>query len=157
MPLVSMTLSPRADQVRTARMVAATAARRSGVAEELLDDVRLAVAEACSRAVRRHAAAGSTDLVELTFTDDVNTFSVAVIDHAGPTPVSPGGLDGDDREPGALDGDDREPGGDDAGFDLDDPDALSLALIAGLIPSHQVAAGPTAGSTQVTMTWPLST
>lgn len=147
MPLVSMTLSPRADQVRTARMVAATAARRSGVAEELLDDVRLAVAEACSRAVRRHAAAGSTDLVELTFTDDVNTFSVAVIDHAGPTPVSPGGLDGDDREPG----------GDDAGFDLDDPDALSLALIAGLIPSHQVAAGPTAGSTQVTMTWPLST
>jgi len=142
-----MTLSPRADQVRTARMVAATAARRSGVAEELLDDVRLAVAEACSRAVRRHVATGSTDLVALTFTDDVDAFSVAVIDRAGPNPAATG------ERPNYASGLD----GDDPGIDLDDPDALSLALIAGLIPSHRVTAGPTAGSTQVTMTWPLST
>jgi len=127
-----MTLSPRADQVRTARLVAATAARRSGVAEELLDDVRLAVAEACSRAVRRHAAAGSDELVALTFDDDDAGFTVVVVDNAGGTAPSA------------------------AALDLEDPDDLSLALIAGLIETHEIGPGPTRGSTQVSMTWPRS-
>ena len=49
---VSFTALPA--HVRTARLVATAVARRSGVAEALLDEVRLAVGEACSRAVEAH-------------------------------------------------------------------------------------------------------
>ena len=40
-----------AAHVRTARLIAAAMARRSGVGEDVLDEVRLAVGEACARAV----------------------------------------------------------------------------------------------------------
>ena len=51
MPTVELRFSALPAHVRTARLVAATVARRSGVDEDLLDEVRLAVGEACSRAV----------------------------------------------------------------------------------------------------------
>jgi Histidine kinase-like ATPase domain len=41
--------------VRTARLVASAVARQCGVDEAVLDEVRLAVGEACSRAVELHA------------------------------------------------------------------------------------------------------
>ncbi len=133
--------------MRTARLVAAVAARRSGVSEELLDDVRLAVAEACSRAVRRHVSAGSVVPIEVTFTDDADEFTVSVADHVGgridPTGSTPAQT-GPTAEQATID------------IDLADPDALSLAVIAGLIPSHEVRAGSTPGSTQVVMSWPRS-
>src|SRR4029450_124954 len=44
--------------VRTARLVAAAAARRAGVDEQLLDEIRLAVGEACSRGVGGHRGGG---------------------------------------------------------------------------------------------------
>jgi anti-sigma regulatory factor (Ser/Thr protein kinase) len=46
---VSFTALPA--HVRTARLVALAVARRAGVPDDLLDEVRLAVGEACSRAV----------------------------------------------------------------------------------------------------------
>src|SRR5579859_1515657 len=54
MPTVEMTFTPLPAHVRTARLVATAMARRSGVPEALLDEVRLAVGEACSRAVEVH-------------------------------------------------------------------------------------------------------
>lgn len=142
-----MSLSPRADQVRTARLVAAVAARRSGVSEELLDDVRLAVAEACSRAVRRHVNAGSVVPIDVTFTDDDGAFTVSVADHVG------GGPDQSGQAPAQAGPAIEQPAID---IDLADPDALSLAVIAGLISSHEVRAGSTPGSTRVVMSWPRS-
>ncbi len=142
-----MSLSPRADQVRTARLVAAVAARRSGVSEELLDDVRLAVAEACSRAVRRHVNAGSVIPIDVTFTDDDDEFTVSVADHVGGRTDQTGptsAQSGPTAEQATVD------------IDLADPDALSLAVIAGLISSHIVRAGSTPGSTRVVMSWPRS-
>ena len=53
MATVEVTFTPLPVHVRTARLVATAVARRSGVAESLLDEVRLAVGEACSRAVER--------------------------------------------------------------------------------------------------------
>ena len=41
--------------VRTARVVCVAAARRAGLADELVDELRLAVGEACARAVGLHA------------------------------------------------------------------------------------------------------
>ena len=57
------------EHVRTARLVAAAVARRAGVAESVLDEVRLAVGEACSRAVGLHQRGGSTSPVRVALTD----------------------------------------------------------------------------------------
>src|SRR5260370_4722906 len=54
MATVEMTFTPLPAHVRTARLVATAVARRSGVPESLLDEVRLAVGEACSRAAEAH-------------------------------------------------------------------------------------------------------
>ena len=51
MPTVELLFSALPEHVRTARLVAAAVARRAGVDEAVLDEVRLAVGEACSRAV----------------------------------------------------------------------------------------------------------
>ena len=55
MATVDVSFTPLPAHVRTARLVALAMARRVGVAEETLDEVRLAVGEACSRAVGVHA------------------------------------------------------------------------------------------------------
>ena len=54
MATVEVRFTPLPAHVRTARLVATAVARRSGVDESLLDEVRLAVGEACSRAVESH-------------------------------------------------------------------------------------------------------
>ena len=46
MGTAALTLPPATEQVRLARLVAGAAARRSGVDEDVLDEVRLAVGEA---------------------------------------------------------------------------------------------------------------
>ena len=50
--------------MRTARLVAVAVARRAGVADELLDEVRLAIGEACTRAVALHRRHGLADLID---------------------------------------------------------------------------------------------
>lgn len=53
MPPVVLSFAPAAEHVRMARLVVVAAARRAGVDEARLDDVRLAVGELCARAVNR--------------------------------------------------------------------------------------------------------
>ncbi|MFZ0158457.1 MAG: ATP-binding protein [Kineosporiaceae bacterium] len=50
---VVLTFAPAAEHVRTARLVVVAVARRAGLHESRLDDVRLAVGEMCARAVSR--------------------------------------------------------------------------------------------------------
>ncbi|HEY6499652.1 MAG TPA: ATP-binding protein [Streptosporangiaceae bacterium] len=73
--------------VRTARLVATAVARRSGVAEALLDEVRLAVGEACSRAVEAHRRHCPTEPVKIELTDLGERFEVVVTDAAPPDPA----------------------------------------------------------------------
>ncbi|MDT0304027.1 ATP-binding protein [Streptomonospora wellingtoniae] len=54
MALVQLTISALPAHVRTARLMATAVARRAGIAESALDEIRLAVGEACSRAVEAH-------------------------------------------------------------------------------------------------------
>ena len=82
MPAASLRLPPAPEHVRTARLVAVAAARRSGLAEDVVDDVRLAVGEAVARAVLRQQAAGAGADVELVLRDD-HAFVVEVRDSAG--------------------------------------------------------------------------
>lgn len=47
----TLELPPEAAHVSAARLFAATVARQAGVAEDLLDDVKVAIGEACARAL----------------------------------------------------------------------------------------------------------
>ncbi|HZI96757.1 MAG TPA: ATP-binding protein [Actinomycetales bacterium] len=83
MPTVALKFTALPEHVRTARLVAMAVARRVGLGEETLEEVRLAVGEACVRAVSRTGAAGVGEPVGVQLTDDDGMFVVVVTDHAG--------------------------------------------------------------------------
>src|SRR5215469_13862037 len=93
MPTVEVTFTPLPAHVRTARLIATAVARRSGVDESLLDEVRLAVGEACSRAVEAHRLHCPAELIRVELTDDGERFEVVVTD-AAPADVDGGPPDG---------------------------------------------------------------
>ena len=70
MPTVRLAFTSAPRYVRTARLVGVAMARRAGVADELLDEVRQAVGEACGRAVARHQRHGIQELIRVEMTDD---------------------------------------------------------------------------------------
>src|SRR5438105_13815325 len=82
MALVELAFTPLPAHVRTARLVAVAVARRSGVADSLLDEVRLAVGEACSRAVEAHRQRCPAEPVKIELTDSGGRFEVVVTDSA---------------------------------------------------------------------------
>src|SRR6516164_11196561 len=82
MATVEVTFTPLPVHVRTARLVATAVARRSGVSESLLDEVRLAVGEACSRAVEAHLRHCPMQPIRVALTDDGERFEVVVTDAA---------------------------------------------------------------------------
>jgi hypothetical protein len=91
MATVEVTFTPLPAHVRTARLVATAVARRSGVAETLLDEVRLAVGEACSRAVEAHRRYCPAEPVRIELTDLGGRFEVVVTDAAPPDAGSDAG------------------------------------------------------------------
>jgi serine/threonine-protein kinase RsbW len=155
MATVEVTFTPLPVHVRTARLVATAVARRSGVPESLLDEVRLAVGEACSRAVEAHLRHCPEVPIRVALTDDGERFEVVVTDAApGSERDLPAGID----LPAGADfpGAERWPG--DAGADrvvpLRLPDGVGLAVIAGLADDFHIAAATHAGpGTSVTMSW----
>ncbi|HEU4674872.1 MAG TPA: ATP-binding protein [Motilibacteraceae bacterium] len=133
--------------VRTARLVAASVARRAGVDEAVLDEVRQAVGEACSRAVGLHRRHCPDEPIRVDLVDGPDAFVVRVADRV-PAPA-------DDEEPGdlltALDGPDSL--ADSLLVDTEDlPSTVGLAVIAGLVEDVEVDNG--AAGTTVTMRWP---
>ena len=80
MAMVEVTFTPLPAHVRTARLVAVAVARRSGVPESLLDEVRLAVGEACSRAVEAHRQYCPDEPVKIELTNAGGRFEVVVTD-----------------------------------------------------------------------------
>jgi len=85
-------IAPRPDQVRTARVVAAAAARRAGLDAETVDDVRLAVGEAVTRAVLREREAGVDSEIVIGLADDGEVFTVTVRDSAPSSGEPDGGV-----------------------------------------------------------------
>jgi anti-sigma regulatory factor (Ser/Thr protein kinase) len=83
MPVVRLVIPAISDHARTARLVAGSAARRAGVRADILDDVRLAVAEAVALSVQRAVVAGGPAEVELAMADDGADFTVTVSDGIG--------------------------------------------------------------------------
>jgi len=71
------------EHVRTARLVAVAVARRAGMDEVRLDEIRLAVGEMCARAVRRSLHSGEPGSVVVELDDQGPTLDVVVTDGAG--------------------------------------------------------------------------
>jgi serine/threonine-protein kinase RsbW len=94
MATVEVSFTPLPAHVRTARLVATAVARRSGVDEALLDEVRLAVGEACSRAVEAHRRHCPTEPVRIEMTDLGERFEVIVRDSVPPAPARPAAANG---------------------------------------------------------------
>jgi anti-sigma regulatory factor (Ser/Thr protein kinase) len=80
---VRLRFSALPGHVRTARLVAMAVARRAGLDETSLEGVRLAVGEACSRAVQRSESAETEDLVAVEVSATSAALSISVQDGAG--------------------------------------------------------------------------
>src|SRR5215469_14290255 len=91
MATVELSFTALPAHVRTARLIATAVARRSGVDEALLDEVRLAVGEACSRAVEGHQLYCPGEPVRLSLTDLAGRFEVEVTDTCAPGARAPAG------------------------------------------------------------------
>ncbi len=144
MPQASLSFSPRPELVRIARMMSVSLARRSGVPEGVLDEVRIAVGEAASRAVRVHEHRATDEPVRLTFTEDARGYEVEVRD-AGDSESVPDVSDrvaefGDAPFRGAPEELEMLPAG------------LDLAVVAGFVDDLDVVPDP-AGGTLVRLRW----
>ena len=148
MATVEVTFTPLPAHVRTARLVATAVARRSGVDEALLDEVRLAVGEACSRAVEAHRRHCPAEPVKIEMTDQGERFVVVVSDHA---PTRTSALPGTSTGPNGHGIAAMVQGADDAGI----PAGFGLAVISGL--ADDVHVSSTSSGVSVRMSWPSAT
>jgi len=139
MATVELRFSALPEHVRTARLVAAAVARRAGVDEAVLDEVRLAVGEACTRAVGLHQSGGIAAPVHVTLIEEEKQFSIEVGDEA--PHVVPG-----DGTPGAT-------GAGEAEMEAEE-DEMGLAVISGLVDDVEVSTGENGGL--IRMSWPTT-
>jgi anti-sigma regulatory factor (Ser/Thr protein kinase) len=150
MSTVHMSFSPDPAYVRTVRLVAAAVARRAGVSDELLDEVRLAIGEACTRAVAVHRRHGLGDLIDVAMSDG-GRFTVRVTDR-GPSESAT-------QEPGETTGAIMAQVSAETGRTGIDEDLLTfgvgLALLTGLVSDLDVVAATDGSGTEVKMSWPV--
>jgi anti-sigma regulatory factor (Ser/Thr protein kinase) len=154
MATVEMSFTPLPAHVRTARLVATAVARRSGVEEALLDEVRLAVGEACSRAVEAHQEHCPAEPVRVALTGSDGRFEVVVTDTAAQRAAAPAA----DAHGSRKDGSQAPSGGQaavagDAG-PVAVPAELGLAVIEGLADDVEIA--QTDAGLSIRMSWPSS-
>ncbi|MFB6977344.1 ATP-binding protein [Streptomyces scopuliridis] len=142
MATVELRFSAQPEHVRTARLVAAAVARRAGVDEAVLDEVRLAVGEACSRAVGLHRSHGITAPVRVVLNEEEKAFSIEVGDGV----TAAGGAAGEPGD-GAAAGDAHE-------SDAEGEDEMGLAVISGLVDDVEVTSGDDGGV--IRMSWPTA-
>lgn len=152
MATVELSFSALPAHVRTARLVVTAVARRSGVPESLLDEIRLAVGEACSRAVEAHQQHCPDEPVRLELTDGKRRFEVVVSDTvpgddaAGGTSAVPAPASAPAAPPART------------GWEAliaplgDSANELGLAVIAGLADDVEICSTPK--GMQIRMSWP---
>jgi anti-sigma regulatory factor (Ser/Thr protein kinase) len=134
---VVLRFAPMPEHVRTARLIAVALARRAGVEDGLLDEVRLAVGEACSRAVGLHRSMIEPQPVVVRLDDAAGSFGVEVLDLIPTYPAA-----GEEAKPDDL-------------MDSEALDEVSgLAVLAGLVEDLQVSFTEQGGL--IRMRWPAS-
>jgi serine/threonine-protein kinase RsbW len=136
MATVEVAFTPLPAHVRTARLVATAVARRSGVEESLLDEVRLAVGEAASRAVEAHRRHCPAEPIRIEMSDLGEKFEVIVRDAVpGPASTNANGKANATQDNG-----------------VSFPAGFGLAVISGLADDVRISA--TGSGVSVRMTWP---
>ncbi|MGW7353543.1 ATP-binding protein [Streptomyces sp. Z26] len=143
MATVELRFSALPEHVRTARLVAAAVARRAGVDEAVLDEVRLAVGEACTRAVGLHMSNGVDSPVRVALIEDEKKFSIEVGDES---PGTVGAL-----VPGARDEIPEAPSEDE---EAEADSEMGLAVISGLVDDVEITADEKGGI--IRMSWPAT-
>lgn len=147
MPVVDVSFSALPAHVRTARLVALAVARRAGVDDDLLDEVRLAVGEACSRAVGVNGDRSPQAAVRMTLSDEQSKFTVEVVD-VGPLEA------GTEPDLELLNPEQLSAPTDAVDVMPDLPPGFGLAVISGLVEEFSVS---TEGDgTHVRMSWPVT-
>ena len=135
MSTVELQLPPHPHHVRTARLVGVAAARRAGLPDELVDELRWALGEACSRAVALHAQYAPEAAVRVLLREDIAGLTVEVVDQG------PAGPPRDNADPETLfDGEQVDP-------------RVSLAVLSGLVDDIEITSSETV--TTVRLRWPL--
>jgi serine/threonine-protein kinase RsbW len=142
MATVELSFTALPAHVRTARLVATAVARRSGVEESLLDEVRLAVGEACSRAVEGHQLYCPAEPVRLALTDLAGRFGVEVTDISAADTANHAGVGAGHSAHGD----------DDAGRGTSLPAGLGIAVIESLVDDVHIS--QTSAGTSIRMSWP---
>ena len=137
MAQVELLLAPLPVHVRTARMVGVAAARRAGLDDDFVADLRLAVGEACSRAVALHVTHDIDEPVRIVVRDGPAGLTVTVTDR-GPATSATSTDPVDDLFGG--DGDQLVPD-------------VALAVLSSLVDDVQIL--PDSTGTTVQLRWPL--
>jgi anti-sigma regulatory factor (Ser/Thr protein kinase) len=131
MAVVEVSFSALPAYVRTARLIAVEVARRAGIDEATLDEIRLAVGEACAQAVRAHRRHAPHARIGLALAQTNGKFRVEVHDFVPQEGILP------DHQP------------DDA------PDSgLGEALLTSLVDDIHIVRGERGGN--ITMHWPIA-
>jgi serine/threonine-protein kinase RsbW len=83
---LELTFPPKPEYVSTARHTVAALARLHEVPDEVVEDIKLAVSEACTNAVEANAKVGEDDPVRVVATVEDDTMVIEVYDVAGIDP-----------------------------------------------------------------------
>jgi serine/threonine-protein kinase RsbW len=89
MATVEIQIPSNSAYVRVVRLALASLARTAGADEELVDDLKIAVSEACANSVLAHQESGLDDPVEITWSDDDGRFTVEIADRRKSLEVGP--------------------------------------------------------------------
>jgi serine/threonine-protein kinase RsbW len=131
---VEVEIPPRSAYVRVVRLAIASLARSAGLGEEAVDDLKIAVSEACANAVISHEASGTDDAVKVHWEQQAENLVIEVLDSA-PAP---------EHEASPLDS---------AGFSS--RKILSLALLDSLVDGFEYVVRPEGGmSARLTLSLP---
>ncbi len=159
MPKVELQIGAFPAHVRTARLIAAALGRRLGLDAVTIDEVKLAVGEACARAVSVHRSSQLADPIVVEFRDDDDILEVSVLD-CGPAgarlPDAAAAALGEAGQVSGADADGQLAADLESSLDVADlPPSLGLALITGLVDDVSVNDRRGSDGTVVVMRWPI--
>jgi anti-sigma regulatory factor (Ser/Thr protein kinase) len=100
---VRLAIPPEPRLLGTVRLVVGIVARKAGMGEEGIEDLKVAVSETCAVAVGDLNRAGLPDQIEVDLVEGADRFGIEVRDRAPAASTGPEGADGgevDDRELG---------------------------------------------------------
>jgi anti-sigma regulatory factor (Ser/Thr protein kinase) len=146
---VRFAFTPAAAYVRAARLVAADVASHAGVSTGLLDEVRQAVGEACTRAILRHRDAEIDDVVRVEFSIG-DRFVAKITDNARDLRARSRGR----LASSELRGDAR-PNDHDTLEEETLSEEITLMVLGGLVEDLVVTGPDSEKGTTVSMSWPL--